>query len=241
MLVDMAVGQDHCSTFEKLNPKGKYIPGITGEQITSWLLPDSSGQRVEWKEFGVIAWPQKTDYFVVFGKKVNSALAGELYVGILEGTNDNPKTFKLQARLNNPLQLENSLSASVIGPDFANYRLNENETSFGIRICYYWGGLRYSGQNKENITLFRLNKNELYPVLTTSTRWYAWDQQNGAPLREADFIAFLKVENSKTLGFYNWTKRSKGKSSQRFRWNGSEYTSSDPEIIKNALDYLWGE
>ena len=249
MLTYIALSDDHCSTFEQLNPKRNYIPVITGEQIASWLVPDSSGQKIEWSEFGVIEWPQKKNSFVVLGNRIlrkfekpfNVLIGRELYVGVIERTNDHPNNFKLRAHLNKPLRLDSALSASVIGPDFANYRLNDEETSFGIRICYYWGGLRYSAQNKEDITLFRLNKNELTPVLTTPTRWYALEQQDGAPFREADFVAFLKVENSKTLGFYDWTKRSKGKSSQRFRWNGSAYKSSEPEIIKNALEYLSGK
>jgi hypothetical protein len=112
--------------------------------------------------------------------------------------------------------------------DFAPYRLNEQETAFGLRSYFYTMYIGGSGHD-EVLELFRVKDGMIEPVLWT---WMASSNLVKGEQRGDPKGAVIRVLPTKTKGMFDLKKSARGGRSAIYRWNGQRYETHDPEPMK---------
>jgi hypothetical protein len=132
--------------------------------------------------------------------------------------------FSVVARTLQPLRHETTLDAF----DFADYRLNEYETAFGLRSFLYTTYIGGGGMD-EFLELFRVKDGVIRPILRTliGSSNVVKGEERGDPKG-----AVIQVLATKTKGMFDLKKSVRGGRSAIFRWNGRVYETHDPEPVE---------
>lgn len=233
---------DKCSSL--LKDDYSILSGITKDQILKVIHPEAMLQSEEQIEvdcaIAAKELPFKLDtYLIIFFRELRNKYGTEhqeLRLAIVERQKSQLSLKAIQKDYSRPVM---GNSANFIGFDTANYRLNENERSFGYRVKSEFSP-RTQKVEQEDLYLFRQIGNSLVQILSTTVKT-SIETLNPDDLPERDDAveagpkiqkASIEVTGDKHNRFFAW-KKVCGKFSDRFLWDGGQY-----KIYKDPLESI---
>lgn len=201
-------------------------------------LLDGEGKLEHGCELAAVEWPYLPKTYLVAYQTIVSAKKNPngVYDSFrtlalaLVRVSDDGTSFSVVAKTLKPLEFRSDLYLERF--DLAPYRLNENETAFGLRTAVY--EMYTGGEGRDGfLELLRAKDGRIEPILSTlmDSAFFPRGEEPVDPKTTT-----IHVLPTKTNGVFDLKKSVRSGGRAIFRWNGRAYETQDPEPVECYLN-----